>query len=818
MELKNIVLKHLTNKGLQFKFSLMLLLLILAVFSSFSLCSESVDYIQPIFRNVTFDENFIKLIKESNTNPCAHCLHDPKVFGEHTLVSIFNTLFKKVQQFSRSHSSYKDREAFDSMVIQNYYPLIENFRLGDTKRFIQCLFESTNTYFQLHTQYVVVKKSDPGCFTSLIHIIIGVVGQYEGLDHEKQSFQSISSKFTLMSLEMLFERPVISQQDWRELSESFYFYFRFKASMISFYDPKVSSSSIYLPDEFSLFNGNEINFLTFQDIHEDIRKSREGNPQNFPVWKTKLFALFSTYLHESPGFIIRNISQYKIRFLCSILILKGEKDYHRIRQESSNPLENLVSGAIKTIESDFKESHTKFPALSQFLQPGDFQPASKGKINDFLEKYINGEYDKFDFSKHQSIWMIQIYLHLLKYKDMIFKASPLKNSKMLFQSQPELLISADTPADHIFIKLIESFQPLSPRIDFVKSENDPIVFGKNTLVSIFNDLIDIVQLFGAFRLYNNPTFLNNLISTFYNPLLVQLYNSKPMVLLQLACASKFSFQYYVIEILNCQKLSFTLFIRNLKTIKRKVHHYDVCDIIQDIKKCTQSKVENLLRKPIASLTDWEERKALIVLFLDILLNAKLQLDDDNRWSDLKTSISKELEKYKFLLDNFSIVDDWQFDFQIFQKYYEKLFDTNFKNEHLALLSLHSFHFLNSSDDLPNIRFKSLCYCAILKGEIDLIKLAKLLSLNDKELVIEALRTIEFEICVNLTKAFPNCNLLKSYFRRSKISYLSIQARNILRNYAEKTIDMGNIDWGVGKRMIKVYLLLLLQYEKLYQII
>jgi hypothetical protein len=188
-------------------------LLFLVFFSSLSFGSESNEPIRPLFENISFDDDFVVAINQSKFMHFDKSPYDPKVVGEHTFLSIFITLFKKVQYFSKFPLPDEDREKFDSMIVRNYYPLIDKLNLVDIERLIRCLIECNNTYFRLFVQSVIVKKARYEFFIELINEIIVTVETINENDNVLLSFQSISLMFTEKGLDFLQKRPLISQKE-----------------------------------------------------------------------------------------------------------------------------------------------------------------------------------------------------------------------------------------------------------------------------------------------------------------------------------------------------------------------------------------------------------------------------------------------------------------------------------------------------------------------------------------------------------------------------------------------------------------------------
>jgi hypothetical protein len=94
----------------------------------------------PVIDKTFLDAEFINMI--NNHKSCTklvHSEHDPVVFGNHTIFSIFQVLVEITMPFYTTPTSTSNTENFDSLVVKNYFPLIKKYFRNDIKRFIQFL-------------------------------------------------------------------------------------------------------------------------------------------------------------------------------------------------------------------------------------------------------------------------------------------------------------------------------------------------------------------------------------------------------------------------------------------------------------------------------------------------------------------------------------------------------------------------------------------------------------------------------------------------------------------------------------------------------
>jgi hypothetical protein len=645
----------------------------------------------------------------------------------------------------------------------------------------------------------------------LVKNIIGIVEEHDDSDRfsaEKVSFKSLSSKFTEKYLDYLLKKPFVSIPEWEDRNEILKLYLCLQKLIDAFYDSQdnVSAKSHdkylkyrYNYVDFSIIIENDF-FRTLKVLYKRLRViAKSGQiPDVNTNFDQDLFSLLSTQLYRSSLTQFEKISYDKTKFYCLTAIFMEAN--HESKTFTKSLLE-LVPMAIKSIELEIEEK-LEFP-LESFLcfnQPGISKEVSREKLIRFLEKVVNGECDNLEIFKHLNKWMIKVYLHLLKFEDMVLFLLSFNsiNHRNLYQNQPELQIFKIDSANHIFIKLIEKFQPFSPRINFVKNQNDPSIYGNSTVVSIFYDLFELSNIFSLCRHFAYPSIFDELVETFYYSLLIQFYKLEPVKLLQLALESEYSFQIFVVQVVSELDFSFADFLKFVK----KPENYGSKENINLFIRRACLPILNLLRLPLISSDDWELRKTKINLHLDLLSKINLQLK--------APIISIEIEKYKYLLDNFSFKDN-QIDFQKYQKLYFKILENPSKGIlEIALFSHYSFHFINSSKKLPYMGLKFLCRSIILMDDFFTNWGLQIFSLEyNDELFYHAFQIISTIICKKLTIALPNCNLLGKYFTGSKTSLFSKSVTKILRGYADGIID---VNWGVSKRMIKVYLIFV-HYDK-----
>jgi hypothetical protein len=841
-----------------------LLIIWVLFFSASSFSSLIIEPSRSIFSEFSIDRNFISLINEPKYRfeSREHLEHDPIVFGNASLFSIFNNLVQMVLSFYSSPVSAEKEEEIDLLIVKNYYPLVKYYHKTHTIDFLYFLGEA-DILFLIFVHNIETANLPNKSFIRLIKSILGIVGaaritseQLYTTDRiieniysdkialktplvvtKKLVFQSISTNFTKKHLDDLFEKKLISPDDWAKQKDiakqylllhkvSEFFYDHNDPSLKFSYRGEVPSSRIpferdiymYIIDNFSIVNGNEIDFTHCRSVYKKLRR---GSMFCSDIKKRKrlyaIFYLYSCILCKKAFSQIKDESQLRLKFLCLVIISRQEKDFEKMRDLFTYSFESLLPKAISVIrmevENVVKEMASRWPMINNSIKID-----TKQDIYSFLEKCLNEDFDQFGVFNYWSKWEIKIYLRAMKFDSVyqyllsFFK----KLTDRAIQSQLSLLISGNNP-NHLFIELIEGFKPLSSRKGIDRNQNDPVIFGDNSLVSIFYDLMDISKFVPQYlHLYNwEKENFNKLVKTLYYPLIQEFYKLNMSSFIQLLAESGFSFQMITIEALGSENSSplFMDSVYYLKKIKReecrkkkKYDFYSELELIKSAIRFATGAMMEILRKPLI-VPDWGERREIIRLHFDLLSKIDFAFNDKELLTEFNTRISLEIEKYEFLLDNFSITDGNQIDFQKFQKITKNVFDLSYnsipwdelivsrvskpptpENIHLLLL-LYSNHYIDSfhiQKQRFQIDIEFLCMIVYLRTLACLQP-----SLNKylwKSPIIEARKTLGDEISKILLSLAPECPLIKVFIQNRMVSIYSLEAITFLTNYVNGEYD------------------------------
>jgi hypothetical protein len=802
------------------------------LFSSFSLCSDVIRSDCPIFDKISLDQSFINLIDRCKENSSINVPNDPKTFREDTLQLIFNTLVKIVSIFRKSPLLSGYRDSFDSLVVRNFYSLIKEFHKSDPERFIQFLIKA-DVLFKMFIHAIEVEEVTNIFFTDLVgYLECSLKNNNSPSFLFKKStffFHGFSSQFAVESINSLLEKPLVSPKEWTERKKTIEFYLLLEDHTDSLYDHTLYSpiklkSGQYgkLIDEFSIINENEINFTRFQFIYSFIDLQRSNSTGIFKMM-IFLFSLFSTHFYKSPFTQIKNPAEIHIRLLCWSIIFKERRNFNRIHQILTESLEKLVAEAIKIIELEVEEK-LKLILGDRFFKTEGSQKNLKEKIKRFLEGFVNGDFDHLSFSIHLNKWMIKVYLHILKFDAALkFLGSFFINCiDYSIERQATLSILGNNPDNHLFVQLIGGLKKITVPLELVPDQDDPVVFGNNTIVSIFHNLMDAIEFLPEFLLTNDDEkVFNDLVEEFYYPLQEQFYNLFPIKFLQFTIKSEIGFQILIFREFGAGGPSFTKIVDYIKHVKKAMNmekKFDPDEEIYLVKAAiqyTRDKIMDLLRLPLISAEDWEMRKAIIKLHLVLLSKAGFVLTDNEVFGYLNTNISMKIKEFEYLIDNFSIVNENQVDFQKFLELYKNILDNLYiDDKRIALFSLYAHHLLGSLPskiDGLNVPIKFIGICFILKDECSFMKAHRMFCLDPKKLILKALRRIRYDIYQKLTKTFPFYSRINEHFHgRNLPLQISKSTIRILRNYAEGT--MRRMNWGVSQGLIKLYLHLLHYHE------
>jgi hypothetical protein len=829
-------------------------LLCLFFLSSFSLGSEIIKPHLPIIGKTSFDNAFISMI--DNYKSCTEFVrsdHDLVVFGNHTIFSIFQVLVEMVISFYLTPLSVEDVENFDSLVVNNYYTVIVSYLENDIDGLIKFLEATKSIPFQVFVQNIKVNESPSRFFAKLIKNIKVTVGRIEGIQFErivdsehtfetkKLYFQSASKEFTLFGLNSLLERRVVSLMEWKMRKEVAKLLLNLHKSIGQFLDPERASLArflideeeyFYLFDNLSIFNGSEIDFTPHQKLYDQLQLLSlgvySGNDAEIQR-KAALFSLYSIHFYQIYIPKFEKFTQSNARFH-SICIISKRKNYIKLIRKFDNHLSFLLPKTIKVIEIEIegklKAISLEFPQLFQYQCSCG---TTRARMIKFLVKYVNGDFDSFDLSKHLNIRMVKVYLHFLNIdaKVSFMNSFFLKCTMRVVNQQPSLSILDNNSYDHIFVQLISGYKHLCPSLHSTNDKNDLVIFDDNTLVSIFYHLKDIAKFFSLSLLPDDKlSIFNKLVEKFYFPLLEEYSKLFPRKFCQLAINSnsKFPFQIMIFNVPNPKRPIFTQIIHHLDQItmeeipETKLLSYKVMDMIEDPIRFTKSFITFLLRKPLISSQDWKDRIEIIMSLISLLTDYQVDLNDPDLSKPLDTFITVDVKKYEFIFKNFSIVNGNEVDFQKIQQLFGEIISVPFKrdDEKVALLTLYSHHFLlnpPSKIRLLYINVPLLCFCVLVIDEDYFITECQI-SNGDipLSLVKRAIHRLRYNIFRKLSKDNPYYNQARNHFLSQRIPNSKTDI-NFLRKYAKlEKLDDGNEDLGVSPWMIEIYLHLLHYYR------
>jgi hypothetical protein len=354
----------------------------------------------------------------------------------------------------------------------------------------------------------------------------------------------------------------------------------------------------------------------------------------------------------------------------------------------------------------------------------------------------------------------------------------------------------------------------------IKNKHDKIVFGDNTLTSIFDNLTYTLENTLPFFVSDwkvNKILLNSFVRMEYFPLFKKYYEWDPKGFLLLLLNSPIPFRmmaFYGVSTTGSTNLNFTdlakipdLFKDNEKekngVLAEKWYYFKY-----PLQQFTESSIVKLLKKPLISLKDWEERKVIVRYHLDLFST----IDPKQPFDSLFT----------YLLDNFSIINGNEIDLDAFyklsieiQNYETTVDDLRHSLEEFRwgfLFSVYSYHFIYSASSKwePNyVNIKLICLSIILRDKTEVRYLREYFPLPKARLINIAIKIIEEEIIKGLKAISPKCSVIQKNFQDGKIPLsTNVTFIKILRNYSEGVYDMSSWELGVSKWIIKVYLYLL----------
>jgi hypothetical protein len=401
-------------------------------------------------------------------------------------------------------------------------------------------------------------------------------------------------------------------------------------------------------------------------------------------------------------------------------------------------------------------------------------------------------------------------------------------------------IFKDCPAKSSFIEAIQGI-PADFRVAVpIRDQYDQIIFGKETFISVFEKLkYHVMYTFNLLHFSERFAFTELVDENFYIYLRTY-YSQKPKEFLLLALNSGLSFQWFILYVGFFEKvyISLTTFINfiylaesTFKGANEFTELYPREDMNSFFLKIAPVWTNNKLKQlfePFNSAGDWKDRKEIIKLHLNLFSTACFSLSPILDLSLADPEFSEEY-LYSFLYNNFKVNADGEMDLADYQKVFEKLeefdrnrqkspkpkvpFYTKIEDRYLALFLLYSEYFIKiptSQEKLCSLRIELICLSIVLRGETEFKEFRLDYHMKFENLVAYALRHFKSEIRKKLAKDFAHCDLITEHFKEWEL-VSSESAMNILQNYAEGGDDR-NVDWGVSRWMIKIYLYLFHYYQ------
>jgi hypothetical protein len=249
---------------------------------------------------------------------------------------------------------------------------------------------------------------------------------------------------------------------------------------------------------------------------------------------------------------------------------------------------------------------------------------------------------------------------------------------LLFLFQLSLISSSEFPKGSIFeginlepefISKLEDFT-LSTPPDFFDVRFNPVVFGNETIGSIFYKLATLSQLI-PFNPNNSDAIaeLDGLVERNYKPLVKALGRRSMKDLLNLSkSCSLYHFHIFVINVLTDKDMPpFTGLIASSRLVKgSKKYYYAELGYVKDFlldhsssffsspSSFVEMYVEPLFKNELLLACEWGKRKELVNLCLDLVSKTDFIFDYAQKLS-IEFS-SADVSRYKLLLENSAIVD------------------------------------------------------------------------------------------------------------------------------------------------------------------
>jgi hypothetical protein len=402
----------------------------------------------------------------------------------------------------------------------------------------------------------------------------------------------------------------------------------------------------------------------------------------------------------------------------------------------------------------------------------------------------------------------------------------------------------------LIFEMLDRFKPESISNDSADNQIAPQIDG-NFIVSVLSQLLDLTSFVWIDnKSERQVSSFNKAIDEKFYPLVRQFYNSNPAEFLRFTINSEFRFLLPILTIdsLTISETSFTILAASFnKFLRPQGGSNGLDDKIPDnsyfqIKEFyvlfailfAQSKISALMEKPLVSQKEWESRKEIVKLHIQLLSMTDLILNS-NHSLPINSSMSIEIYKYNYLLDNFSVFNENEIDFQCFQRIYKRLVKIagnyiekedrftlqNSEGEILfylfRLFARHLFYSEFMQINFSQMDTKLLCCSAMSIGIKHFRLINSYFILSTEGIVDEAIEILRKEFERNfIWEISTKCPLLAGYFQACKFDLKSPLMNKIFRNYAEGAFDTNDLKCELDKPMIKVYLHLLNVQKKISQ--
>lgn len=417
---------------------------------------------------------------------------------------------------------------------------------------------------------------------------------------------------------------------------------------------------------------------------------------------------------------------------------------------------------------------------------------------------------------------------------------------LLFQSNFFLILvsgSLNTPTfdgislDPNFLSLIKvNTYSLPP--GFVDPQYDPVIFGKTTLGAICFNLASLSGYYMFSPDGGDHDDFDDMVERNFYRLVKKFGESELEKFVKLAFKSDFAFQMTVINAMNEENLviPFTGLIRCIRLVKgakgmgvwekqksREFLKAKELSFFGATSSFIKRYITPLFANQIISSKEWINQQNLIDLSLDLTSKMEFVLESDPDFA----SFSLDIPQCRYLLQNFSIVNENEIDMEGFQKACKDLRNHLGPGESssplikgiesfvsvLNLFFTYSNHLLSphSHVEISEENIDLFCLSFILTEGTDFFHATNILRFDTKELVFEAIKNIELEIIERINSSEWSLAQSAPKFVEIRVISDDLVERifNFYVSFAKDPSDWCNSASGFSKRKMKIYLHLLL---------